>query len=169
MSPDSRKHVISILLANEAGVLSRVAGLFSARGYNIASLTVAPTTDPLLSRITIVTRGRDEQAKQIVKQLRKLVDVVDVVDLGKDQHVETEVVLVKVVCADGRRKELDALVKRYNACVVDARASQCVVEMTSEGGEIDKFILELERVWEIKEVARSGIISLGSGNLILAI
>ncbi len=169
MTADTQKHIISILLANEAGVLSRVAGLFSARGYNIASLTVAPTADSSLSRITIVTRGEDEQAEQIVKQLRKLIDVVDVVDMGKDQHIETEVVLMKVACADERREELDAFVKQYDARAVESHGSQCVIEMTAAGEKIDAFILNLGRSWEIKEIVRSGIISLGKGNLILAI
>ena len=169
MSADTQKHVISILLANEAGVLSRVAGLFSARGYNIESLTVAPTTDSRLSRITIVTIGGDNRATQIVKNLHKLIDVVEAVDLGKDKHIEAEVVLVKVACPDGRRKALDEFVEKHGVRIVECCESLCVIEMTAAGRTIDAFILALEEAWDVKEIARSGTISLGNGNLILGI
>ena len=163
------KHVISVLLANESGVLSRVAGLFSARGYNIESLTVAATNNPLLSRITIVTKGEDKLAEQVIKQLHKLIDVLGAVDLGQDQHVEREVLLVKLVCEEAKVNDLKTFVSTYRAGIIECDASLCIVGMTALGSEIDKFILALEKVWDIKEIARSGTISLGRGNLILSL
>ena len=162
------KHVISILLDNEAGVLSRVAGLFSARGYNIESLTVAETDDPTLSRMTIVTHGADDLALQIEKQLNKLVDVVKVMDLSEREHIEREMLLVKVKCpddADGRAR-FKRFAEAHAAAVVEHSGDVGVLELTAPAYGIDAFIKALEE-WDIYEIARSGVISLGRGAIIL--
>lgn len=158
----SSKHVLSILLANEAGVLTRVSGLFSARGYNIESLVVAPTNDPAFSRMTIVTVGGDELAVQVIKQLHKLVDVVAVSDLGADRHVERETLLLKVAC-DGsaaERSQLGALAGEHGADVIECLSRACIMQMTASSRQIDYFIATMEKGRSILEIARSGVISL---------
>ncbi len=169
--PGSRnKHVLSVLLDNEAGVLSRVAGLFSARGYNIESLTVAETDDPTLSRMTIITCGADDLADQIEKQLNKLVDVVKVMDLSKHEHIEREMLLVKVKCTDDAqdRARLERFAKAHNAAIVEHTNGVGVMELTASADGMDAFIEALKE-WEICEIARSGVISLGRGTLTLEI
>ncbi len=171
MAQDSstKKHVISILLANEAGVLSRVSGLFSARGYNIESLVVAPTNNPAFSRMTIVTVGGDELAEQVIKQLNKLVDVVAVSDLGEDRHVEREMLMLKVV-HDGSsadRSSLDRLAGEHGAGVIECVGLVCIVQMTAPSRQIDEFIETMEKQRELREIARSGVISLSRGDAIL--
>ncbi|MXY15039.1 MAG: acetolactate synthase small subunit, partial [Proteobacteria bacterium] len=113
------RHIISILLENEAGALSRVSGLFSARGYNIESLTVAPTNDATVSRITVVTAGSDDVIEQIEKQLNKLIDVVQVIDLTADEHIEREMVLLKLHSTEISQSTLDDLTRNYGGKVVD--------------------------------------------------
>ena len=169
--PESlNKHVISVLLDNEAGVLSRVAGLFSTRGYNIESLTVAETDDPTLSRMTIITFGADDLAQQIEKQLNKLVDVVKVMDLSKHERIEREMLLIKVRCADeeAERTRLEEFVKDHGAGLVEHADGVSVIELTAPAYSVDAFIRALGE-WEICEVARSGVISLGRGALTLRI
>ena len=168
MSSSFDKHIISILLDNEAGVLLRVAGLFSARGYNIESLTVAETDDPKMSRMTIVTFGADDLVDQIEKQLNKLVDVIKVMDISKREHIEREMLLVKVECLEGEegRVRLDQFAAEYNASVVEHLDDIGVMELMASPYRLDAFVKGLEE-WKIFEIARSGVISFGRGKLIL--
>lgn len=162
--------MISILLANEAGVLSRVSGLFSARGYNIESLVVAPTNNPVFSRMTIVTVGGDKLAEQVIKQLNKLVDVAAVSDLGEDRHVEREMLMLKVAHdgSDADRASLDQLVGEHGAGVIEYVERVCIVQMTASSKQIDAFIETMEKRRDIREIARSGVISLSRGDAVLA-
>ena len=157
------RHIISILLENEAGALSRVAGLFSARAYNIESLTVAPTDDPSLSRMTLVTSGTDEIVEQINKQLNKLIDVVKLMDLTEDAHIERELMLVKVNATDNAREEVKRLVDIFNARIVDVTDTKYTIEITGNGEKIDAF---LEAISEMKvhEVVRSGLLGISRGD-----
>jgi len=157
------RHIISILMENEAGALSRVAGLFSARGYNIESLTVAPTEDASLSRMTVVTVGSEEIIEQIIKQLNKLIDVVKLIDLTQAGHIERELALVKLR-AEGSvdRDELKRLSDIFRGHIVDVTSTSYVVELTGTGDKIDAFIEALgDR--QIIEVVRSGASGIGRG------
>ena len=167
MAANASRHIISVLLANESGVLSRVAGLFSARGYNIESLTVAPTNNPSLSRVTIVTKGKEQLVEQITKQLRKLIDVVDVLDLSCGEHMEQEALLIKVACPADKTEDLQNSISPYNASLISQDASLCIISMNATSNEVDEFIGSLEQEWKIKEIARSGAISLGCGEALL--
>ncbi|MHB1951414.1 MAG: acetolactate synthase small subunit [Acidiferrobacteraceae bacterium] len=161
------RHIISILLENEAGALSRVSGLFSARGYNIESLTVAPTHDPTLSRMTLVTRGSEEVIEQIMKQLDKLVDVVQLVDLTEGAHIEREMLLVKVR-ADGKdREEVARLVGIFRGRIIDVTEATYTIELTGAADKLDAFINALGPSM-IREVVRSGAIGIarGAGSLL---
>ena len=158
----SHKHIFSILLANESGVLTRVSGLFSARGYNIESLTVAPTVDESLSRMTIVTTGGDKVAEQIVKQLHKLVDVIEVSDLASEKHVEREMLLAKVA-HDGSEESIQKiyqLAQEHNAEVIECLDTFCVIQMMAVDSKIDDFVKATESNRNILEVVRSGAITL---------
>ena len=141
------RHIISVLLENEAGALSRVAGLFSARGYNIESLTVAPTDDASLSRMTLVTTGSDEIVEQIKKQLNKLIDVVKLLDLSEGPHVEREMMLIKLRALGPDREELKRLVDIFRAKVVDVTDSSYVVELTGAPRKLDAFIRAEREQW----------------------
>ncbi len=161
------RHIISILLENEAGALSRVAGLFSARGYNIESLTVAPTEDVTLSRMTLVTRGSDEIVEQITKQLNKLVDVVKLVDLTEGPHIEREMLMIKVrTSSNDSREEIKRLVDIFRGRIIDVTATSYTIELTGKGNKLDAFIDSFEKT-PILETVRSGIsgISRGAKNL----
>ena len=149
------RHVISILLENEAGALSRVAGLFSARGYNIESLTVAPTEDPTLSRMTLVTRGSEEIIEQITKQLNKLVDVVKLMDLSEGGHLERELMLIKVNAEGDGREEVKRCVDIFRGHIIDVTETTYTIELTGNGDKLDAFIQALGQN-EIVEVVRSG-------------
>ena len=157
------RHIISILLENEAGALSRVAGLFSARAYNIESLTVAPTDDPSLSRMTLVTSGTDEIVEQISKQLNKLIDVVKLLDLTEDAHIERELMLVKVNATNNAREEVKRLVDIYNARIVDVTDTKYTIEITGNGEKIDAFLESLSGM-KIHEVVRSGLLGISRGD-----
>jgi len=162
------RRIISVLLENEAGALSRVAGLFSARGYNIESLTVAPTDDPSLSRMTIVTGGTDSIIEQITKQLNKLVDVVKLIDLTEGQHIERELMLVKVVAAGSeQREEVKRLVDIFRGRIIDVTESTYTLELTGNGDKVDAFVQALSQV-EIIEVVRSGVSGIGRGKRALS-
>lgn len=124
-----KRHIISILLENESGALSRVAGLFSARAYNIESLTVAPTDDPTLSRMTVVTTGTDDIVEQVCKQLNKLIDVVKLVNLTKDEHVERELILIKVEAENEQRDEVKRIMDIFHGHVIDMTDSSYIVEV----------------------------------------
>ncbi len=156
------RHIISVLLENEAGALSRVAGLFSARGYNIESLTVAPTDDPSLSRMTLVTAGSDEIVEQIKKQLNKLIDVVKLLDLSEGPHVEREMMLIKLRALGPEREELKRLVDIFRAKVVDVTDASYVVELTGAPRKLDAFIRAAPKGL-IVEVVRSGPTGIARG------
>lgn len=162
------RHIISILLENEAGALSRVAGLFSARGYNIESLTVAPTDDRTLSRMTVVTFGSDEIIEQIVKQLNKLVDVVKLQDLTDGAHIERELMLVKVKAVDNAREEVKRLVDIFRGRIIDVTDATYTLELTGTVEKLDAFVKALD-VTEILEVARSGVTGIARGDRALSV
>lgn len=156
------RHIISLLMENEAGALSRVAGLFSARGYNIESLTVAPTNDPTLSRMTIVTRGDDQIIEQIVKQLNKLIDVVKVQDIQETPHIERELMLIKLQAVGAQRDEVFRLTEIFRGQIVDVTDSTYVVHLTGPGSRLDAFIEALGSI-PVIEMARSGALGLSRG------
>lgn len=156
------KHTISVLVENEFGVLARVAGLFSGRGFNIESLSVAPTLDPTISRMTIVTSGDDQILEQITKQLNKLIDTIKVIDFTGGDYVEREMALVKVTAEDNTRAEVLRIVDIFRAKVVDVTAKSFTVEVTGAPGKINAFI-ELLRPLGIKEIVRSGPVVIGRG------
>jgi acetolactate synthase-1/3 small subunit len=160
------RHIIAILLDNEAGALSRVSGLFSARGYNIESLTVAPTHDPTLSRMTVVARGSDEVIEQIMKQLNKLVDVVKIMDLIEHTHIEREMMLMKVMARGEDRGEVKRLSDIFKGRIIDVTEQLYTIELTGPGDKLDAFIRALgERV--IYEVVRSGAMGITRGDTVL--
>jgi acetolactate synthase-1/3 small subunit len=163
------RHIISILLENEAGALSRVAGLFSARGYNIESLNVAPTEDPSLSRMTLVTRGSNDIVEQITKQLNKLVDVVKLVDLSSEgAHIERELMMVKLRADGNARDEVIRLVGIFRAQVVDVSSTSMVVAINGDSKKLDALLAAMPRGW-IVEVVRSGVCGMGRGDKGLSI
>jgi acetolactate synthase I/III small subunit len=162
------RHIISILLENEAGALSRVAGLFSARGYNIESLTVAPTEDPSLSRMTIVTSGSEEVLEQITKQLNKLIGVIKVVDLSEAAHIERELMLIKVRAAGKDREEMKRMAEIFRGRIIDVTESTYVVELTGPGAKLDAFIQALDGSL-ILETVRTGVSGIGRGDRILKV
>ena len=149
------RHIISILLENESGALSRVAGLFSARGYNIESLTVAPTQDPSLSRMTLVTRGDEAIIEQITKQLNKLIEVVKLLDLSDGPHIEREMMLIKVRAEREQREEIERLVEIFRGKIIDVTDTSYTVEMTGSASKLDAFVKAVHEDL-IVEVVRSG-------------
>lgn len=157
------RHIISLLMENEAGALSRVAGLFSARGYNIESLTVAPTEDPSLSRMTIVTRGTDSVIEQITKQLNKLVDVVKLMDMTEGPHIEREMLLMKVRAEGAARDELKRLTDIFRGRIIDVTGASYVIELTGTGDKIDALIQAVDPAL-ILEVVRSGVSGIARGD-----
>jgi acetolactate synthase-1/3 small subunit len=150
-------------MENEAGALSRVAGLFSARGYNIESLTVAPTEDPSLSRMTLVTRGTDEVIEQITKQLNKLIDVVKLMDMTDGPHIEREMMLVKVRAEGDKRHELKRSSDIFRGRIIDVTDETYTVEMTGASDKLDAFLQVIEQGL-IVEVVRSGVSGIGRGD-----
>ena len=163
------RHIISILLQNEAGALARVAGMFSARGYNIESLTVAPTHDPAMSRLTLVTSGSDAVIDQIIKQSRKLIDVVEVADLTGREHVEMELLLIKVEVSGASARPVVELIRRYRGQMLDESNGTRTVQVTGTGLEINEFIREAAAVAKILEVVRSGVAAIEPGHEVLAL
>ena len=160
------RHIISVLLENEPGALSRVAGLFSARGYNIESLTVAPTHDETLSRMTIVTHGDDRRIDQVEKQLFKLVDVAALQDITINRHLEREVVLCKVALnaetgLSESKAQLDRIAEAFNASLIDVSKEVFILELSGSGEKVDELLKSLTS-HQIIEVARSGITGLAS-------
>ena len=160
------RHIISLLMENEAGALSRVAGLFSARGYNIESLAVAPTEDPTLSRMTIVTSGSDAVIEQINKQLNKLIDVAAVMDLSDGDHLERELMLVKVRSDDAACDSLKRILSSFHGRVIDESNSTCTIELTDTCAKLDEFLLAIRRD-TILETVRTGASGIGRGDRIL--
>ena len=158
-----RRHVISVLMENESGALSRVAGLFSARGYNIESLTVAATHDPTLSRMTIVTIGTERVVEQIIKQLNKLVDVVRLTDLTEVQFIEREIMLVKARAVEQGREELKRMTDIFRGRILDVTDSSYVIELTGDDHKLSAFLDAIGRDYII-EVVRSGATGVARGD-----
>jgi acetolactate synthase-1/3 small subunit len=153
------RHTISVLVENKFGVLTRVAGLFSGRGYNIDTLNVAPTVDPTASRMTIVTRGDDATLEQIVKQLNKLADVMAVQDFREDEYVDRELVLVKV-CVDSKtRAEVMQITDIFRAKIVDVQPKSLTIELTGNESKIGKF-LDLMKTFGINDLTRTGKVAM---------
>lgn len=157
------RHIISILLENEAGALSRVSNLFSSRGYNIESLNVAPTADPTISRLTLVTKGSEEVIDQISKQLGKVVDVVAITDLTSFDHIEREFALCKVNLNGSKPAKLDDAMAGFNARVLDDNSGHYTVECIGGSQEIDRFIDQLAEAGELTTVVRSGAMAVARG------
>jgi acetolactate synthase-1/3 small subunit len=162
------RHILSLLLENESGALSRVAGLFSARGYNIESLTVAPTEDPTLSRMTIVTSGSEEVIEQITKQLNKLIDVVKVFDLNEGRHIERELMLVKVRAEGKDRDELKRTSDIFRGRIIDVSDRTYTIELTGPRDKLDAFLEAIDRSL-ILETVRTGASGIGRGEWVLRI
>jgi acetolactate synthase-1/3 small subunit len=160
------RHIISILIENESGALSRVSGLFSARGYNIESLTVAPTEDASLSRMTIVSVGSDDIIEQITKQLNKLIEVVKVVDLSEAPHIERELMLVKVRATGKDREEMKRVADIFRGRIIDVTESSYVIELTGNGAKLDAFLEAIDRSL-VLETVRTGVCGVGRGDRIL--
>ena len=160
------RHIISILMENEPGALSRVAGLFSARGYNIESLTVATTEDATLSRMTIVTSGNDAVIEQIIKQLNKLIDVVKVLDLNDGKHIERELMLIKVKASAAHRDEMKRMCDIFRGRIIDVTDGSFTIELTGSGHKLDAFIESLDKS-AILETVRTGASGIGRGDRIL--
>ena len=152
-------HIVSALVENHFGVLARVSGLFSSRGFNIDSLAVGETEDPTVSRMTIVVRGDDRVLDQIMKQLNKLVDVIKVADLSEDERIERELVLIKTTAPAANRADIMQIVNTFRAKVVDISPKSLTVEVTGNKGKVDA-ILELLRPFGIREVVRTGTVAL---------
>lgn len=162
------RHIISLLMENEAGALSRVAGLFSARGYNIESLTVAPTEDPTLSRMTIVTRGSDEVIEQINKQLNKLIDVVKLQDLSDGSHIERELMLIKVRAVGEGREEMKRMADIFRGNIIDVTEKSYTIELTGDGKKLSAFLDAIDPA-VILETVRTGTSGIARGERTLKI
>lgn len=158
------RHLIAILLQNEAGALTRVTGLISTRGYNIESLSVAPTNDPTVSRITLVTSGSDHVIAQINAQLLKLVDVVSVEDMTSEYHLARELLLIKLQIAPEHIEAVGTLLRRVGGKVLSSNPSSYIVELTSTETEIGEFIANVAAFGEIVEVVRSGVLGIARAN-----
>lgn len=162
------RHIISILMQNEAGALARVAALFSSRGYNIESLSVAPTEDADISRLTLVTRGPDEIIEQINKQLLKLVDVVNAADMTMDDHIERELLLIKVKVLNQAERSLPELIEAVGARVLDDCPETYTLELTGANTLMDDFISRVGECAEILAVVRSGAMAIARGEKVLS-
>ena len=162
------RHIISILVENEAGALSRIANMFSARGYNIESLTVAPTEDASMSRMTVVTQGSDDVIEKITKQLNKLVEVVKVVDLSEAEHIERELMLIKVRAGAKERDDVKRMADIFRGRVIDVSDNTYTIELTGDGAKLDAFIQALDQSMII-ETVRTGASGIGRGNRILRV
>lgn len=156
------RHTISILLENEAGALCRVANMFSARAYNIESLTVAPTEDPSVSRMTVVTSGSEQIVEQIAKQLNKLIDVIRMVDLEGEPHIERELMLIKVAAKGADRDEIARLAGIFRGHIVDVTDASFIIELTGESSKLDAFISAVDDRLVV-EVVRSGVLGILRG------
>jgi acetolactate synthase-1/3 small subunit len=157
------RHIISILLQNEAGALARVANLFSSRGYNIESLNVAPTADETVSRLTLVTTGPEDVIEQIGKQLAKLIDVVEIADMTSADHIERELALFKLNVAADAVDKLAAVVKQFEARTLNDQPGHYTVEIVGGSGEIDRFLKRVAAVANVLSVVRSGAMAVSRG------
>jgi acetolactate synthase-1/3 small subunit len=162
------RHIISILVENEAGALSRISGLFSARGYNIETLTVAPTEDPSMSRMTIVTSGSEDVIEQITKQLNKLIEVVKVIDLSEAEHIERELMLIKVRAGQKEREDMKRMADIFRGRIIDVSDNTYTIELTGDTRKLDAFIQALDQ-GTIIETVRTGASGIGRGNRILRV
>ena len=160
------KHVISVLMENAPGALSRVVGLFSARGYNIETLTVAPTEDSTLSRLTLVTIGSDDVIEQITKHLNRLIDVIKVVDLTEGPHIERELMLIKVRAVGKEREEMKRMADVFRGRIIDVTDKAYTIELTGNQEKVQAFIDALDRS-AILETVRTGVSGIGRGERIL--
>lgn len=156
------KHIISMLIENESGALSRVSGLFSARGYNIHALTVAPTEDDSLSRLTLVTSGTSQEVEQIVKHLNRLIDVVKVLDLTEGLHIERELMLIKLAATGDIREEYKRLVDIFRGDIIDVTSTTYTVQMVGKSAKLDAFIDVIDPGL-ILETVRSGTVGVMRG------
>ena len=162
------RHIISILMENEPGALSRVVGLFSQRNFNIETLNVAPTEDPSLSRLTVTTIGDDRVIEQITKHLNKLIDVVKLMDLTEGNHIERELMLVKVKALGAARDEVKRTVDIFRAQIVDVTPSLYTVQITGDASKLDAFLQAMSPVG-ILEVARTGVSGIARGDKVLSL
>lgn len=162
------KHIISVLMENEPGALSRVVGLFSQRGYNIETLTVAPTEDPTLSRLTLTTFGNNHVIEQITKHLNRLVDVVKLVDLTEGAHIERELMLVKVKATGAQRAEIKRCVDIFRGQIVDVTSTVYVIQVAGTGEKLDAFIQAVGEA-AILEVVRTGVSGIARGEKVLSL
>jgi len=162
------RHIISVLVENEAGALSRIAGLFSARGYNIETLTVAPTEDASMSRMTIVTTGSEDVIEQITKQLNKLIEVVKVIDLSEAEHIERELMLIKVRAGQKEREDMKRMADIFRGRIIDVSDNTYTIELTGDTRKLDAFIRSLDQ-GTIIETVRTGASGIGRGNRVLRI
>jgi acetolactate synthase I/III small subunit len=162
------RHILSVLLENEPGALSRVVGLFSARGYNIDSLVVAPTEDETMSRMTITTHGSDDVIEQITKQLNKLIEVIKVVDITDGNHIERELMLVKVRAAGKDRDEMKRMADIFRGRILDVTDKSYTIELTGTTDKLDAFLQAIDRE-TILETVRTGASGIGRGERILRV
>ena len=162
------RHVISVLLQNEVGALTRMTGLFSSRGYNIESLNVAPTDEPTVSRVTLVISGSDAAIAQLNTQLAKLVDVVNIHDMTLGDHFERELAIIKLKLAIGGYAKVLTLAKKFGAEILDDSQVSCTVQLTGRLTEIDEFIEAAESIGDLSAVARSGSVAVSKGEVTLS-
>ena len=162
------RHIISVLVENEAGALSRISGLFSARGYNIETLTVAPTEDASMSRMTIVTTGSEDVVEQITKQLNKLIEVVKVIDLSEAEHIERELMLIKVRAGQKEREDMKRMADIFRGRVIDVTEKSYTIELTGDQAKNDAFLQAIDRS-AILETVRTGASGIGRGNRVLRV
>lgn len=162
------RHAISVLLQNEVGALTRMTGMFSTRGYNIETLNVAPTNDPLVSRVTLVVTGSDAAIAQLNAQLAKLIDVVNIHDMTLGEHFERELAIVKIKLATGGLARVMSLTKQFGAEILDDAQVSCTIQLTGRVKDIDAFIAEAADIGEISAVARSGSVAVSKGEITLS-
>ena len=162
------KHIIAVLIENEAGALSRVVGLFSARGYNIESLTVSVTENPEISRMTIETTGNEDVIEQITKHLNRLIEVVKVVDLTEGSYIERELMMVKVRAVGKEREEMKRMADIFRGRIIDVTETTYVIELTGSGSKLDSFIQAIDADL-ILETVRTGVSGIGRGDRILKV
>ena len=163
------KHTIAILLQNESGALTRVSSMFSTRGFNIDSLSVAPTKDPMISRLTLVTDVSDEQMDQAVKQLYKLIDVIDVLDITPLDHIESELIMVKLKISDDNLNPIKTIFFDYSAEVINEKDGLTIIQMLAAPKRINDFLKSIERMSDLIAIARSGPLSLVKGDISLSL
>ena len=159
------KHTIAILLQNESGALTRVASMFSTRGYNIDSLSVAPTDNPTISRLTLVTEGSDEVIGQITKQLYKLIDVIDVLDISQHDHIERELMMIKLKTNDDKEDAIKTVLYDYSATIVSDKDQLLIIEVMADTAKNDKLLEALSAMSTLVAVARTGPLALAMGDL----